>query len=57
MLKRQCIINIFLLNPKHGTIPATVKKTNSVPAETRTDGDWKGSVGVDECRLQWASNK
>lgn len=42
MLKRQCIINIFLLNPKHGTIPATVKRTNSVPAETRTDGDWKG---------------
>ena len=30
-------INIILtLNPKHSTVPATKKKVNSVPAETRT---------------------
>ncbi|KAK4829726.1 hypothetical protein QYF61_006187 [Mycteria americana] len=36
-LKHQCVINIILiLNPKHSTTPATRKKINSIPAETRT---------------------
>ena len=36
-LKHRNVINIILtLNPKHSTVPATKKKVNSVPAETRT---------------------
>ena len=28
-----------MLNPKHSTVPATKKKINSIPAETRTYGN------------------
>ena len=36
-LKYWCVINIILiLNPKYSTIPATGKKINFIPAETRT---------------------
>ncbi|KAF1441678.1 V-type proton ATPase subunit S1, partial [Spheniscus demersus] len=36
-LKHRCVINIVLtLNPKHSTVPATRKKINSIPVETRT---------------------
>ena len=31
---------IFILNPKHSTIPTTRKKLNSIPAETRTQAFW-----------------
>ena len=35
--KHQCVINIHLiLKPKYNTLPATRKKINSIPAETRT---------------------
>ena len=35
--KYQCVTNVLLLlNPRHNTIPATRKKINSIPAETRT---------------------
>ena len=46
-LKHQCVINIILiLNPNHITVPATRKKINSIPAETRTPL-WQGS-GIPE---------
>jgi len=36
-LKYQCVINIIvILNAKHSTIPATKKKNNTIPDETRT---------------------
>ena len=36
------VINILLiLNPKHSTVPATRKKVNSIPAETRTHAKWQ----------------
>jgi len=36
-IKHQCVINIILiLDPKHSTTPATRKKINSIPTETRT---------------------
>ena len=38
-LRHQRVTNITLiLNPKHSTVPATRRKINSVPAETRTVG-------------------
>ncbi|KAK4827993.1 hypothetical protein QYF61_022695 [Mycteria americana] len=47
----QCVINIMLiLNPKQSTIPATRKKINSIPAETRTPVLWGNlDVKVLEC--------
>ena len=36
-LKHPCVINIiFILNPKHSTIPVSRKKINFIPAKTRT---------------------
>lgn len=36
-LKQQCVSNIiFLLNPKHSSIPASVKKINPMSAKTKT---------------------
>lgn len=34
-LKHQCVIDVFLLLPKYIIIPATVRKINSIPVETR----------------------
>ena len=37
-LNHWCVVNIvFLSKPKQSIIPTTMKKINSVPAETRTD--------------------
>lgn len=35
--KHHCAINsILILHPKHGTVPSTKKKNNSIPGKTRT---------------------
>jgi len=34
--KHCCVIVILILNPKHSTIPATMKKINCIPDKTRT---------------------
>ena len=39
--KHPCVINtVFSTNPKHSPTPATVKKTNSIPAKTSAGGSW-----------------
>lgn len=36
--QHQCVINVILiLNPKHSTLPTTMKKIKSIPAEAGTD--------------------
>ena len=58
----QCIISIvFPLKPKHSIIPATVKKINSLPAETRTVScsilmDNLAAHGLDRYTLRWVKN-
>ncbi|KAK4810943.1 hypothetical protein QYF61_013351, partial [Mycteria americana] len=49
-LKHLCIINtVFSTNPKHSPIPATIKKINSISAETRTAPHYKRDIDVLEC--------
>ncbi|KAK4824545.1 hypothetical protein QYF61_016149 [Mycteria americana] len=46
-LKHPCIINtVFSTNPKHSPIPATIKKINSISAETRTSCQAEKDLGV-----------